>query len=135
MFLKYAVLVIAGFSGGVLVSAGLFTLITSLGIITRLAQLTRSASYLSMYENTVILGTMAGNILWLYEPELHFGAWGSMIFGLLSGIYVGCLIGAIAEILDAFPIFFRRMSLKGAASVVIIALAAGKFIGVLLQFL
>jgi len=127
--------VIVGFSGGLLVSAGLFTLVTSLGIITRLAQITRTACCLTLYENTVVAGTVAGTLLWLYQPEIPLGGFGSTFFGLLSGVYVGCLIGAIAEILNAFPIFFRRLSLKGAAAWVVAALAAGKFIGVCLQFL
>lgn len=135
MFLKYLTVLLAGFSGGILVSAGLFTLMISLGIITRLAQITKSAHLLILYENTVIFGTVTGILLWLYEPGLHFGAAGSMICGLFSGVYVGCLIGAIAEILDAFPIFFRRLSLKNGAQLVTAVLAAGKFLGVILQFL
>lgn len=135
MFLKLILLITVGFSGGILVAAGLFTLVTSLGIITRLAQVTRSAYLLRTYENVVIIGTLAGTLLWLYHPFIGGGVIGCTFFGFLSGIYVGCLIGAIAEILNAFPIFFRRMSLKGAAAITIVALAVGKLVGVYIQFL
>lgn len=169
IFLKYALDIGIGFSGGILVAAGLFALITSLGIITRLAQVSHSAYLLIFYENVVIAGTILGNVLWLYmsitgnESMSDVGAgiltamnrgilgvvgkmlsqtiWCAVfsntcdiIFGLLSGIYVGCMIGAIAEILDAFPIFFRRLSIEHAGSLIVIVLALGKVIGVLLQY-
>lgn len=120
-------------------AAGLFSLITSLGIITRLAQVTRTAKLLMFYENMVIAGTIAGVLLWIYVPKFSlngiFGAIGGTIFGFLAGIYIGCLIGAVAEILDAIPIFFRRLSIGHVSFIIIIMLAAGKVIGVFLQFI
>lgn len=135
IFLKYVLLVMAAFAGGVLVAAGIFTLMTSLGIVTRLAQITRTADHIHRYENAVIIGALAGHILWMHQLKLHLKIPGLILFALFSGIYVGCLIGAIAEILDAFPIFFRRMKLKTGAAFVIAALALGKFFGVIIQYI
>lgn len=126
--------VLIGFSGGVMVAAGLFTLTTSLGIMTRLAQLSHTAGYIHKYEMTVAVGAVAGNLLWMYRPFFGFGLPGMVLFGMLSGIYVGCLIGAIAEILNAFPVFFRRMKIHEKIGWVLLALAIGKVLGVWIQF-
>ena len=55
---------------------------------------------------------------------------GLIVSGLFFGIFTGCFIGAIAEILNAFPIFMHRVGLKTGIAAIIAALAAGKFIGV-----
>ena len=133
VFMKCLAILI-GFSGGVTVAAGLFTLTTSLGIMTRLAQASHTAGYIHKYEMTVAAGAAFGNLIWMYQPELLFGAAGMILFGLLAGVYVGCLIGAIAEILNAFPVFFRRMKIHEKIGWVILALAAGKAVGVWIQF-
>lgn len=134
MFLKYCLLAAIGLSCGAVVSAGIFTFITSLGIIMRLAQATKTAAYLHWYENSIIAGAIFGNLLWLYQFPLGLGSFGMALFGLFAGIFTGCLIGAIAEILNAFPILFRRLQLKEGVAFVIAALAAGKFTGVIIQF-
>lgn len=127
--------VIIGFSGGITVAAGLFTLTTSLGIMTRLAQVTHTAGYIHKYEMSVAAGAVAGNVLWMYRPSIYTGLCGMMIFGLFAGVYVGCLTGAIAEILNAFPVFFRRMKIRDHIGWIIVALALGKLAGVWIQFI
>ena len=126
--------ILIGFSGGIAVAAGLFTLTTSLGIMTRLAQVSHTAGYIHKYEMAVAAGAVVGNLIWMYQPKLLFGAVGMILFGLLAGVYVGCLIGAIAEILNAFPVFFRRIKIREKIGWVILALVAGKVVGVWLQF-
>ena len=50
-------------------------------------------------------------------------------FGLSAGIYTGCLAVALAEILDAFPIMFRRTKMKVGQEWVLYAMALGKMVG------
>ena len=58
------------------------------------------------------------------------------IFGFTAGIFVGCLSVALAEILDVFPIFFRRLQLKeNCGTVLLVMMALGKMIGSLFFFL
>lgn len=144
-----SVLLLVGTACGILVASGIFTFINSLGIITRLAQVTKTAKWLTCYESWIRIGASLGNLLWLaLDMKVCTGAirpWGMKVsnvlgngimmgFGLFSGIFTGCLIGAIAEILDAFPIMFRRLRFKEGIAVIILALAAGKFTGIVLQF-
>ncbi len=125
---------VVGFCAGIAVSAGLFAFIATLGIITRLAQVTRTASAIHWYETCFIAGGIMGNLLWLYGVPVPAGAAGLLCTGLFCGIFTGCLTGAIAEILDAFPVFFRRINLKTGTAFVIAAMAVGRFLGVLARY-
>lgn len=131
---KYLVCILIGLAGGSFVAAGLFTLVTTLGIITRLAQITHTANYLHRYENIVAIGSVTGYALWLLQPKLYFQWPGLIVFGLFSGIYIGCLLGGVAEILNAFPVFFRRLNLKQGIGIIIGALAVGKLVGILIMY-
>jgi len=55
-------------------------------------------------------------------------------FGLFSGMFVGCLALAIAEMLDSIPIFTRRISLRHGIGLVGLSMAAGKLMGALVYF-
>jgi stage V sporulation protein AB len=50
-------------------------------------------------------------------------------------VFVGCISIALAEILDTFPIFTRRLKLKENSGLkLLISMAIGKTIGALLYF-
>lgn len=123
-----------GLASGFMVAAALFTFIVTLGVINRLAEVTHTSKYIHWYESCVTLGGILGNLMMIYVFPIRAGYVGLGIFGLLIGTFVGCFIGAIAEVLNAFPIFFRRLHLKRGILAVIIALAIGKGIGVFVQF-
>ncbi len=55
-------------------------------------------------------------------------------FGLFSGIFVGCMVMALAEILNVIPIFTRRIKVTSGLSFIIISIALGKIIGSWFQF-
>ena len=78
---------VVGFCAGIAVSAGLFAFIATLGIITRLAQVTRTASAIHWYETCFIAGGIMGNLLWLYGVPVPAGAAGLLCTGLFCGIY------------------------------------------------
>lgn len=117
-----------------MVAAGLFTFIVALGVVTRLAQVTRTANFLHRYENCFVAGGIIGNLYWIFQWPVGLKSIGLLIIGVFGGIFTGCLIGSIAEILNAFPIFFRRLNLKYGITAVILGLALGKFVGVILQY-
>lgn len=129
--------ILIGFSGicaGAITAAGVFALITTLGVINRFAVVTRTASFLLKYENVIILGVTVGNILSLYEITIPGGSVGIGIFGILIGIYVGCFAFALAEVLQVIPVFARRSRLKIGLEVIIVGLALGKAIGGVIYF-
>ena len=68
--IKTAAEVLVGVSAGAAASAGVFALITVIGILPRWAGHTRTAHHVSLYEWSVILGGTAGNLIFLLQPSL-----------------------------------------------------------------
>jgi stage V sporulation protein AB len=88
----------------------------------------------------VIAGTFLGDIVSLFpdkvQPVFAFmpGRLILILYGLLTGMYVGCLALSIAEIMDAIPIMARRVRLRRGIGIVIIHFALGKLVGSLLYY-
>ena len=135
MFLDKVFLMIIGLTAGGMVAAGTFAFIVMIGIITRLAQRTKTAQYTTVYENAIVLGGTIGNIWNIYEVQVPFGYVFLALFGLFAGIFVGCLAMALAEVVKIFPILVRRIKLVEGIQLVVAGVAAGKFAGSLIQFI
>lgn len=125
---------IIGFGGGVLVAAGVVALIVGLGIITRFVGITQTAIHNRLYETVIFFGALFGNALTVYEIQVPVGALGLAVLGVAAGIYVGGWIMALAELINIFPVFARRIGLVKGVSYVVIAIALGKVTGSLLHF-
>ena len=54
------------------------------------------------------------------------------IVGLLGGIFVGCQIMALAEVLNVFPIFVRRIKIVKYVPYLVLSIALGKAVGELI---
>lgn len=83
------------------------------------------------YENMVLLGGTFGNVVSLFSPGIPGGIWVIIVFGLSAGIFTGCLAVALAEILNTFPIMFRRFGIKDGLSWIMLFMALGKMAGAL----
>lgn len=134
MLIKNLLLIIIGLAGGFTIAAGVFAFITMIGIITRLASRTKTAHYISVYETVVILGGIIGNVVIIFQWNLAIGNIGLGIYGFFSGVFIGCLAIALAEVLKVLPIMVKRIGLKKGLPYVITAIALGKCFGTLLQY-
>jgi len=132
MWGKQILLGVIGFSSGIVVSGGLFSFIASLGVISDLADRTHTGKYVKMYEDAVTLGGIIGNIVFLYRTPVFGGEILLAILGMLGGVFVGCEIMALAEILNIFPIFVRRVKIVSYVPYLILSVAVGKAIGELI---
>ena len=139
-------------SGGMIVSGGVFTVLVAVGLIPRFADKTHTAKYILWYEEMVIWGTITGCFFSVYSSwgqighfvkntmEVNWNWWGNIgtgilaIIGSFSGMFVGCLALAIAEMLDTIPIFARRIQFKKGLGIAVICMAVGKMIGSLIYF-
>lgn len=128
-------LAILGISAGFIVAGGLFALIIGLGIISRYAGATHTARHIKLYESCVALGGVAGNIVMLYHIHIPWGTPMTIAFGFFSGVFVGGWYMALAEIVNTFPIFIRRLKLVRCLSYMVLCIALGKCAGALLYFL
>ena len=132
MFLKSVFMAVFGLSFGFLLSAGVFTVLISVGLVPRFAGKTHTSKKVFLYEEMVVAGTLFGNFISVFEYSCHVGEWmrkwqvfGSftdslwkwisaaavIVFGVFAGIFVGCLVMSLAETLKALPVISRRIHL------------------------
>ncbi len=132
-------LVILGFSSGILVAGGVFTVLIAVGLLPRFAGKTHTADHVFLYEEMVVFGTITGCVFSVFQ--FRFGDLGLVghillsLYGFFAGCFVGCLALAIAEMLNSIPIFSRRIAFRQGLGFVIIAMAFGKMIGSMIYFI
>lgn len=135
MIIKYILLGILCIGGGGLAAAGIFALITTVGIVNRYAKVTHTSRHLRLYEEMIIWGASLGNLWLLLEVPVLLGTAGTMIFGLMAGVYVGSFAVCLAENIKAIPVFVRRTRMASGLGWLILSLALGKGIGGLIYYL
>lgn len=131
MWIKQIFLGFIGLASGAAISAGVFSFIITIGVVPRIIGKSRTAADVIAYENAVILGGTFGNLFSLFSWQLHLGIWLVVLFGLSAGIFTGCLAVALAEILNTFPIMFKRFGIKEGLSWLLVFMALGKSVGAL----
>lgn len=155
MYLKQLLLALIGVSSGLIVSGGVFTVLISVGLIPRFAGKMHIARKIFVLEEMVVLGTLCGGFASVFPKFSQIGAFvlsrqlfGSatsgiwhlagtillLLTGIFSGIFVGCLALAIAEMLDTIPIFARRIGFRRGLGFAILSIALGKLAGSLIYF-
>ncbi|NCC17093.1 MAG: stage V sporulation protein AB [Clostridia bacterium] len=130
-----AVLIIIGYSSGAAISAGIFAFIAAMGIIPRMAQRSKTEKYIRLYEDMVLLGGIFGTTSMYIDyrfPTLPVVAGG---YALATGIFVGVLAMALAEVLNVMPIMLRRNRITKGLPWLVLSFALGKMLGSLLYFL
>lgn len=152
MVWKSLLLILLGTSYGLLAAAGVFTVFVAVGLVPRFAGKTHTAKKILLYEEMVVFGTLIGGVITVF-PEYfqvgtyireNFAGWNNLwdilgeafqvVYGLFSGMFIGCLALAIAEMLDSIPIFARRISFRHGIGLAILGVAAGKLCGSLFYF-
>ncbi len=135
----------AAFCAGLIISMGVFSVLIAVSLIPRFAGRTNTADHILLYETFIVTGTILGGILTVFMDQLSFLPSGSYplgylnrflpgIYGFFTGIFVGCLSIAIAEMLDAIPIFARRIGLPKGIGPAILSFACGKLAGSILYY-
>lgn len=147
-----------GFSAGLIISFGLVALILGLNLISRFAKMTHTEAYLKLYEICLILGAVLCNLITIYQPDLTLWIdWlqkldlfhpeilqtiktvasrcFSGILGLFCGIYLGCWVIALTEVVDMFPILFRKLNIQAGTEWIMISAALGKSLFSILYYL
>ncbi|MCM1088349.1 MAG: stage V sporulation protein AB [Muribaculaceae bacterium] len=156
MLIRQIFIGILGISFGFIVSGGVFTVLISVGLIPRFAGKMHIAGHVFILEEMVVIGTLVGNFLSVYGnygrvgnfllSHMPFGVPATerivhgvgsillILFGIFSGIFVGSLALAIAEMLNTIPIFSRRIGFRHGLGIAILSVALGKLAGSLIYF-
>lgn len=129
------ILAVIGLGAGVATAGGLFSFIIGLGVVSDFADRTHTGEHVLLYENSIALGGILGNIFFIYHIAIPGGTWLLPVFGLFAGIFTGCWSMALAEILNLFPIFIRRAKVIHCIPYIILGMAIGKGLGALLFFI
>lgn len=125
-----------GLACGLSVASGSFAIAVKLGVIPQMASKSKTAKRVMTYENATILGGILGNIVSIFaQLKIPMGHVLLAVFGLSAGIFVGCMAVALAEIINAYPILYRRMKLKIGMEWMLAAIAVGKMCGCLFYFM
>jgi len=140
MFLNSLVMVFVAFCGGIGVASGTFAFLLVIRVIPRIIQKAGLQKKVIFVENMILKGVLFGTVLslFIWQKKWLFALVGRMllsIFGICAGIFVGCISVALAEILDTFPIFFRRARLDMKFErILLFVMALGKVCGALFYF-
>ena len=131
MWIRQVILGIIGLSSGFAVAGGMFAFLIALGVVSRFAGKTHTAKYMLYYEDAAAIGGILGNLVSVYQFPVPVGMAGVVSFGLFSGIFTGAWAMALTEIVDAVPIFSRRIRLKTGLPWIILSMALGRTAGAL----
>lgn len=129
------ILAVIGFCAGAVAAGGIFAFIIGLGIISDFADRTHTGKHILLYEDAVALGGILGNIYYIYQLRVPGGEIWIGIWGLLAGVFTGAWAMALAEMLNVFPIFVRRIKLVRCIPWAILSMAVGRGIGALIYFI
>lgn len=117
-------------------AAGVLALLSSLGVIPRIVGKSSTAKHILLYEDFLLVGAGLGSVFVILELDISFlGAWFLVIVGVFAGIFVGCLAAALAEVIQIWPILYRRSNTKHGIYISMTCFAIGKLAGGLYFFL
>lgn len=119
-----------GICAGASSAAGVFGFLMKVDVYPRMIGSSHTEKKVFFYEWLIVCGVILGGIVTEFpDLPLHFGYWFVVLWGLLMGIFVGCVSIALAEVLNVFPIIFHKMKLDKNLSIYVIAMALGKMAG------
>lgn len=127
--LRSLALIILGFGAGVVVAGGVVAFISIIGVVPLMAYRSKTGFAMMWYENAIMIGSVLGSIFSMWQIRLPYYPIVVIILLFAFGMFIGCLIIALAEVLDVLPIINRRIHIRKAITLIIVALAIGKLIG------
>ena len=125
------IMTLLAFFAGLGVSAGTFAFILVIGVVPRILQRTKMNNVI-LAENVIMSGIIVGNIISL--SEIAGGLTGHifiMVYGVSTGMFVGSIAVALAEILHTFPILLGRFNITSGLKWIVFFMAMGKLAGAL----
>ena len=126
-------LVIYGISSGIIVGAGVISILILVGIVPRMSHVTNTKQFVNIYENLLVIGTFIGSILSLHNLGIHQGKILTIISGLAYGVFLGFLSSGLTEVIYYIPVVSRRLRLPSIyLKYIVISLIIGKVIGSLI---
>ena len=127
--------VIVGLSSGIVIGGAFIALLTFLGVIPRLLQWVKDASYHRTCTVPLLTGTLCGTLFTFADITFSLPILVTSLWGLLQGIFNGMLAAALVEVLRVFPLLAKRIGLSVHIRLLMMAVVFGKIAGSLFQWL
>lgn len=134
-WISWLLIAFIGFSGGIAVGSGFVAFLVMLDLIPRLAQISRSYHLIQWYEGAIIAGALFFTYSDFYKWHLYLTPWTTSIVGIFSGIFIGMLAAALAEVVNVIPILAKRLGMGAYLLWLLTAMILGKVVGSLLDWL
>lgn len=123
-------LILFGLSSGIMVGAGVVAILILVGIIPRMAQISKTKQYIGLYEVLLVIGALLGGFISIQNLHFNIGKIGTIVFGLGYGVFVGFLSSGLTEVLDYVPIATRRLKIPTIClKYIIVSMLIGKVVG------
>lgn len=135
--IKYVLLILFALGSGTVIAAGVFSLISTIVMIPRMADRTNTVSSIKLYEGCITAGGIVGT-MFMYNDiilPIVISPIIIIVFEFCVGVFFGELAVSIAEVLNVFPIFMRRNRVTMGLCAIVPAIALGKTVGSLMYFM
>ncbi|SNY36273.1 stage V sporulation protein AB [Orenia metallireducens] len=137
--MKAILLILIGFSEGVIVGVALVAFLMVLDVIPRLIDLSNSENSIFLYQKLIVLGSIFGVITDFFNltlPNIFFiNKLLVVLIGLIFGIFIGLVAAALTETLKVLPLLSKRLGLKDYMDELLFIIILGKVIGSLIYWL
>lgn len=133
MLIREVLLALACLASGIAIAGGYFAFISLIGIFPKLLEKVKGAKHYILVECLLAYGAAIFNVLYLFNLPCHITWIGLAFICFMGGVFVGCLAGALTEVLNVLPIASRRLNVRRYMPYVIYGLAAGKLAGSLIS--
>ncbi|PRX26706.1 stage V sporulation protein AB [Orenia metallireducens] len=137
--MKAILLILIGFSEGVIVGVALVAFLMVLDVIPRLIDLSNSENSIFLYQKLIVLGSIFGVITDFFNltlPNIFFiNKLLVIIIGFIFGTFIGLVAAALTETLKVLPLLSKRLGLKDYMDELLFIIILGKVIGSLIYWL
>lgn len=127
--------ILIGVASGIVIGSAFIALLTFLGIVPRLIQLSGSNHLVILYALPLIGGTLSGTYFTFSTTTYAFPNFISVLWGISQGIFIGMFAAALVEVLNVLPLLSRRIGLGNKVRILLMAVVFGKVFGSLFQWL
>ena len=118
-----------GFGAGAAIGLAVTAFIISVGIITKMVNVTGTKKYNNLYQNMILIGITTGTLAMIIDINFHINEVWLGILGFFSGVFVGIVAISLVEIINVLPVIKERIRIRTGLVYVVISIALGKMVG------
>ncbi|OGO85316.1 MAG: hypothetical protein A2Y22_01810 [Clostridiales bacterium GWD2_32_59] len=127
--MKEIIMILIGLGAGMAIGLAVTAFIISIGVITKMMNVTGTKKYSDLYQNIIFIGIITGTLAMIIDINLSINEMWLGVTGFFSGIFVGIVAISLVEIINVLPVIKERIRLRTGIVYVVISIALGKMVG------